>query len=406
MTVHTGTREKLVEYIKAGEKKADSPFLLGIELEHIIIDKKTGKAVSYYGEQGVGQILKELSVDYPDVIMEKSAIVGLKGEDFLITLEPAGQLEISIDPMSSLKETQKIYLSFLEKLQSVLEKYKYTVVQFGYQPKDCVENLDLIPKERYRFMDTYFQTIGPFGRQMMRGTASTQITIDYTSEQDFKRKYQLAYQLSPILMFLFDHTPFYEGKENKYPMLRHKIWQGVDEKRVNIFGNIDFSDISYEAYARFVGKAPIIVKQTNEEITYSTQMAKDVYENPTWEEVIHMLSMVFPVVRVKQFLEIRYGDSMNWKQAMCYAAWIKGLFLEIDRTEQYFQALQSGSVKNMDCAFQALIAEGVQAKVYGKPFLDIVQDLAAIVKEMLPEEEQVYLAKEYCTECLWNILEK
>lgn len=250
MTVHTGTREKLVEYIKAGEKKADSPFLLGIELEHIIIDKKTGKAVSYYGEQGVGQILKELSVDYPDVIMEKSAIVGLKGEDFLITLEPAGQLEISIDPMSSLKETQKIYLSFLEKLQSVLEKYKYTVVQFGYQPKDCVENLDLIPKERYRFMDTYFQTIGPFGRQMMRGTASTQITIDYTSEQDFKRKYQLAYQLSPILMFLFDHTPFYEGKENKYPMLRHKIWQGVDEKRVNIFGNIDFSDISYEAYRR------------------------------------------------------------------------------------------------------------------------------------------------------------
>ena len=59
------------------------------------------------------------------------------------------------------------------------------MVTAGYQPASKVETLSLIPKERYRFMDRYFEKIGPYGRQMMRGTAATQVSIDYFSEEDF-----------------------------------------------------------------------------------------------------------------------------------------------------------------------------------------------------------------------------
>ena len=47
---------------------------------------------------------------------------------------------------------------------------------------------------------------------MMRGSASTQVSIDYTSTADCLRKLRLAFALVPMLSLMCDNAPVFEGK--------------------------------------------------------------------------------------------------------------------------------------------------------------------------------------------------
>ena len=80
------------------------------------------------------------------------------------------------------------------------------LVAIGYNP--CVaqpEELELIPKDRYHAMDAYLSRRGRYARDMMRCTASTQVSLDYETEQDAQRIYRMATLLGPAFAFLFDN---------------------------------------------------------------------------------------------------------------------------------------------------------------------------------------------------------
>ena len=51
--------EIFVDYFKNQEKKKED-FKIGIEFEHFVVDQDTLEPISYYGEGGVGETLKEL----------------------------------------------------------------------------------------------------------------------------------------------------------------------------------------------------------------------------------------------------------------------------------------------------------------------------------------------------------
>ena len=58
------------------------------------------------------------------------------------------------------------------------------ILPLGYMPVGKAEDMELIPKDRYRFMDRYFRKFGPYGTCMMRGSASTQVSVDFRDEDD------------------------------------------------------------------------------------------------------------------------------------------------------------------------------------------------------------------------------
>ena len=145
---------------------------------------------------------EEIREHFPHSYCVEGWLLGLYNDDYSISLEPAGQLEISIAPRESLDAIRKIYQSFLHLLHPFLESRDCCLATFGYQPVSRVDQLPLIPKKRYEFMDHYFQTSGSCGRHMMRGTASTQVSIDYCSEEDFRSKYRAACLLMPALKLL------------------------------------------------------------------------------------------------------------------------------------------------------------------------------------------------------------
>lgn len=69
---------------------------------------------------------------------------------------------------------------------------------------------------------------------MMRCSASTQVSIDYVSEQDAISKLRLGTVVGPILAWFFRNTPYFEGQENPYPLLRQRMWDYLDLQRTNV----------------------------------------------------------------------------------------------------------------------------------------------------------------------------
>lgn len=59
----------------------------------------------------------------------------------------------------------------------------------------------------------------------------------------------------------------------------------------------------------------------------------------TQADVEHLLSMVWPDVHLKRFVEIRQADSMPVPQILGYAALIKGLFYHEDSLHQIEEIL-------------------------------------------------------------------
>lgn len=318
----------MIAYLQKGCKEDGTAMRFGVELEHFIVRKDTKEAVSFYGENGVESILRELLPFYEKQDYSEGHLIALARKDLAISLEPAAQLEVSISPQEEIEEIGRIYEKFASEIVPVLVKYDYEMVTTGYQPASKVEELELIPKDRYRFMDAYFLKIGPYGRQMMRGTAAAQVSIDYYSEEDFKEKYKRAYQLRDFLSAMYENTPVYEGQDWKEGFLRAKIWENTDRRRFDVEPFMENGTLSFEGYVDFIMQAPIIVNKQNGVEAYDERTIGEICAERrlTEEEMVHAMSMVFPMIRAKQFLEIRYADSMPIERVLEYVKDIKKAF--------------------------------------------------------------------------------
>lgn len=325
MNYYEQNKAEMIAYLQKGCKDKETAMRFGVELEHFIVNKETKEAVSYYGDGGVETVLKQLLPYYKKQEYVNGHLIALERNDIAISLEPAAQLEVSISPQEDIDEIGRIYEKFTCEIIPVLDGYGYEMITTGYQPASKVEELELIPKERYRFMDAYFAKIGPYGRQMMRGTAATQVSIDYYSEEDFKNKYRIAYRLKDVLARQFENTPVYEGKEWHEGSLRAKIWGNTDKRRFDIEPFMEEGTISFEGYVNFIMQAPIIVNKQNGTEFYDERTIGEICSERklSEEEMIHAMSMVFPMIRAKQFLEIRYADSMPIGRVLEYVRAIK-----------------------------------------------------------------------------------
>ncbi len=330
-------KEQIIQYLKEGCKDSDMPLHFGVELEHFVVRKDTKEAVAYSGEKGMEAILMQLQPFYEESLYSEGHLIALGREGITLSLEPAAQLEVSISPQTDMEDIRIIYGCFVEEITSILENYSYEMLTYGYQPKSRVEDLELIPKARYRFMDTYFAKIGPFGRQMMRGTAATQVSIDYYSEEDFSRKYSIAYALKDVLASFCSNSPVYEGDEYTGLGLRDEIWTKTDKRRVDVAPFMIEGTMSFEDYADFVMHTPVIVNKCGSEEFYDERTIGEIAKERLFvkEELSHVLSMVFPMIRAKQFLEIRVADSMPMEKVLKYVLVLKGLFEDVSYTEAW-----------------------------------------------------------------------
>lgn len=383
MEFYERNRDNIIQYLKNGCKPEGTDLHFGVELEHFIVKKDTKEAVSYYGEKGVETILQRLKPLYEENSYNGEYLIALARKDIAISLEPAAQLEVSISPQTDVEKIGGIYQQFVEEITPVLEEYGYEMLTAGYQPASKVEDLDLLPKKRYQYMDRYFEKIGPYGRQMMRGTAATQVSIDYYSEEDFMLKYELAYRLKDVLSSMFENTPAYEGEVCTQKGLRHKIWDKTDGQRVDVEPFMKKGTLSFADYADFVLQTPVIVGKKDSEEYYEERSIGDLCQERelTEEELVHCLSMVFPMIRAKQFLEIRYTDSMPMERVLVYVRMLQRLFADPKSTLDWLKREKSMTLNEIEAFYKEDIAAHLsEHEASGKEALDYLDHSTAKYK--------------------------
>ena len=387
MDIYDENIKIIADYIREGfkHKRSDN---IGAEFEHFIVHKNSGESVKYF--DGVDKILERIQPRYEHSVYSDGYLISLYNDDYSITLEPAGQIEISIRPLDRISKIERIYNEFLSLLLPVLDDFGYEIARFGYQPKSHVDDLPIIPKKRYEYMDRYFKTTGTCGKHMMRGTASAQMSVDFTDEADCIAKYRLACILGPVFALISDNSPVFDGVPYKKHMLRTYIWDNVDKDRCNVFPNVFESDFNIRAYAEHIYNLPAILITEGDKTTYTgNAKIRDIYRNKllTRENVEHIMSMFFPDSRLKQYIEIRNADCMPEIYNLAYAAFIKGIFTDISGFD-----FSHVTVFDIDAAKKSLIENGFNGIIYGEKAYSLVDRLYRTAEAALDAEERRYLA--------------
>ena len=411
IAIREENRKRLIQYFESGITDNDRTTTLGVEVEHFIVQDDADKPVHYHahdGVIGVEDILEHLKTAYPEeTLNSRGDLLGLANETGSITLEPASQLEISIAPYSRVKDVEAAYEAFRACLDPYLHEHGCHAASFGYHPSAKAFDLPLIPKERYNFMNEHFARIGTHGERMMRASGSTQVSIDYHSEADAVRKLRIATAIGPIIGFICDNIPVFEGKRIDVPLARLNLWRDVDNARCGTIPGVFDEGFGFAAYADWLLRTPpiFITRRAADDPDgpslrgFPDTPAYTAYEDAPMEkrDIEHLMSMFWPDVRLKKFVEIRQADCLPAREVYGYAALIKGLYY----SEKGLSAMEKAlGVENghwpfddnsIDHAIAAVRKHGAQTRLHGRTLLEWADLLFELAADTLDDEEAAYL---------------
>lgn len=384
--------QEIAKYFKQYEKN-QMDFKIGVEFEYFIVDKDNLQTVSYYGPNGVKEILEKLLLQGWEGNYEDHHLLGLNKNDLCITLEPGCQLEISIFPKKEINEIKESFFAFLADIIPILEFQNQMLVACGYQPHSRIHDITMIPKKRYTFMYDYFKKCGSFAHHMMKGTASVQISIDYQNEADYIRKFKIANALSPVFYAIFDNSPYFEGDLNTIPSLRTHIWNHCDDNRCGIVSHTFEPDFGYAKYAQYVLERTPIFLPDGAGIKAMQNPYHLIFNPEHYEmgELEHVLTMFFPDVRTKKYIEIRMIDALPYPFNIGVVALIKGLFYDESNLTKMHYFFETITYQEVLHAKELIVKHGVDTIYNGLKINEIMLWLINLAIQGLNEEDQSYL---------------
>lgn len=374
--------------------KTKDNFKIGVEFEHFVVYKDSLKTVSYYGENGVAETLHDLEKLGYKGSYEGEYLLGLEKGNKVITLEPGSQFELSIKAQKHINVIEKEYLEFLNDLNPILESKNQQIMAVGYHPVTKIEEIKLLPKKRYDFMFNYFKTAGTMSHNMMKGTAALQISLDYGSEEDYLKKFRVANALSPVIYAMFDNGLYFQGEQYDKHNIRALIWKNTDSDRSGVVPNSLEDDFSFKKYAEYVlNVPPILIAKDGDVQSTGDLLVKDVLdvENYNKEELEHLLTMVFPDVRTKRYIEIRMMDSVPYPLNLSAIALWTGLLYDEKTLNKVYDYIKHITIEDVNKAKEEMMDKGLMAKLGNETLLEMGKHIIALAKEGLAEEDIKYI---------------
>ena len=277
----------------------------------------------------------------------------MKRKDTL-TFEPGGQLEYSSYPCSSLVDLKNRVTTIQDKLTSIFHEHRSFFVQAGINPTETVKTVGLqVKKPRYQCMNHYFKMLSPYGQEMMRLTGAIQITLDFGHDESTLVKRYLGSQLlTPFATAIFANSSYLGKKNTPCKGYRSRIWRHLDPSRT-MFPSLkkivqENSKAScVESYLDFVLNSNVIFIEksgqllpVNKNITLKEWMDEGI--NNTYPDIHDLeicLSLLFPNVRPKGFLELRAVDCLPKKWQLIPACFFSGLLYHPESLDKTIELL-------------------------------------------------------------------
>jgi glutamate--cysteine ligase len=335
-------RSELVQYIASGEKP-QADWRIGTEHEKFGFRLDDLRPPTFDGDRGIEALLTGLSRFGWEAVQESvddqpARTIALLRENASVTLEPAGQLELSGAPLENIHQTCAEVGTHLREVKTVADELGLGFLGMGFQPKWRREDMPWMPKGRYRIMRSYMPKVGSLGLDMMTRTCTVQVNLDFASEADMVKKFRVSLALQPIATALFADSPFTEGKPNGYLSYRSHIWTDTDRDRTGMLDFVFEDGFGYERYVDYLLDVPMYFSYRNGIYhDASGQSFRDFLRGelpalpgalPTLRDWSDHMTTAFPEVRMKKFLEMRGADGGPWNRLCALPAFWVGLLYD------------------------------------------------------------------------------
>ncbi len=370
---------------------------IGTEYEKVGIVRETGKAIPYSGKRGVEFILRELVERFGWQPEEQDGhIIALSRDKAQITLEPGGQIELSGEPCESIHCTHAEFTQHIRELLEVTEPLGIIFLGLGMQPVSRVEEIEWVPKQRYRIMGPYMLKVGRLGQRMMKQTATVQANIDFSDERDAMAKFRAGMGLAPILIAMFANSPISDGEVNGYKSFREHIWTDTDKSRTGLLKFAFLPEASFAHYVEYALDVPMyfIVRKKNyldmTGVTFREFLRYGRHgERATLEDWHDHLTTLFPETRIKRYLEIRSADSQPPELMPALSALVKGAFYDSDCLQAAWDLVKGWSWDERMQIYLDSHQDALNARIRRYSLLDLARELMAIAWEGLRRQRQV-----------------
>jgi glutamate--cysteine ligase len=346
-----------------------------------------------YDNGGIRAVIEGLAQQHGEggggePITDNGLPIGLKQGDASISLEPAGQFELSGAPLEDLHATAAELDAHFTALRGASEPLGLGFAPLGFHPLATRDAMPWMPKGRYAIMRRYMPLVGSLGLDMMTRTCTVQVNLDYASEEDMRRKLRVGLLLQPLATALFANSPFTEGKPNGFQSYRAHIWTDTDNQRSGIPRLMLEDDFSFERYAAWlIDEVPmyfvyrsgryIDVAGRSFRLFMDGKVPELAGETATIGDFADHMTTVFTDVRLKRFLEMRGADAGSPAMMLAQSAFWVGLLYDDAALDAALSLLRGVGFEAVAALRAAVPRAGIEATLDAPWPMRSVRALAA-----------------------------
>lgn len=382
------SRDDLIHVLSKGEKPRER-WRIGTEHEKFVYRTADHRAPSYDEAGGIRDLLAGLTRYGWEPVYEGDHVIALTGPDGAISLEPAGQFELSGAPLENLHQTCAETGRHLKQVKEVGAELGLGFLGLGMWHDKTRAELPVMPKGRYAIMLRHMPRVGSMGLDMMLRTCTIQTNLDYASEADMVKKFRVSLALQPLATALFANSPFTEGKPNGFLSYRSHIWTDTDPARTGMLPFVFDEGFGYERYVDYMLDVPMyFVYRDGKYIDAAGLDFKDFLagnlsaypgQKPTRGDWVDHLSTAFPEVRLKGYLEMRGADGGRWNKICALPALWVGLLYDQTALDAAWDIVKHWSIADQQrlrdevprLGLAARAPDGRSLQALGREVLDI-----------------------------------
>ncbi|MGH9276283.1 MAG: glutamate-cysteine ligase family protein [Acidimicrobiales bacterium] len=318
------TRREVVEHLQAHDTAPSSgPVQVGIEQEwHTYCLADPGRHL------------------HPEEVLGAVSAVGELPCGSTVTVEPGGQVELATPPAAPWWTAIDALRGDGAVVREALAVAGISVLGAGTDP--FREPTRTLSKPRYDAMEAYFDQWAPAGRLMMNSCASIQVNIDHGPADAVARRWDLAHRIGPALGAAFACSP-----SRTHRSARLAAWHQIDPTRTSpayLSGDLCDDWPAYVLAARLMllhedddRCEPVLAP-----ITFGEWLEHGIDgRRPTQADLDYHCTTLFPPVRPRGWLELRWLDSLPAGLAETATAAIVAVLVDEDAGDRAARACAS-----------------------------------------------------------------
>jgi glutamate--cysteine ligase len=261
-----------------------------------------------------------------DRVEAMTGVIGAVARRSSVTVEPGGQVELSGPPEPDIVTAVNGLRHEGLGVRLALADHRLGLAYTGADPLRPSRRVN--PRPRYRALEQHFAAIGraAAGAVMMNSTAALQINLQAGPKRDWPERVARAHRLGPTLLAISASSPWLHGRDTGWKSARQRAWSRLDARAcgpvpgcVAARADADAALDPSWAWARYAMRAPVaFVRTSGDEVAavglpvsfeqWARGTVRLANRAPTAADLDTHLTTLFPPVRLRGYLELRYLD--------------------------------------------------------------------------------------------------